>query len=115
MSQEESSSSEEDDEGGAAENGEVEHPWSELDADADRTDRDIGATRLAVCHMDWDRVTAKDLLVALSSFLPGPTASLDSVRIYKSEFGKQRMAVEEVSGPMELKTNGGFPFLRTLL
>ena len=74
-----------------------------MDADAPRCEEaNVDATRIAVCNMDWDRLTAKDLAAALSSFLSGPTASLKTVTIYKSQFGKERMALEEVSGPVEL-------------
>jgi hypothetical protein len=65
--------------------------------------------------MDWDRVKAKDLFVALSSFLPSPSATLDVVKIYKSQFGKERMAIEEVSGPAELKTGLDPSFLLLLI
>jgi len=47
---------------------ELDHGWGELDNDAARTDE--ATNRLAVCHMDWDRIRASDLMVLFSSFLP---------------------------------------------
>ncbi|CAG0907775.1 unnamed protein product, partial [Cyprideis torosa] len=93
----ESSSSSEDE--SVDEEDVVEHPWGELDADAPRGDCG-GARRLAVCHMDWDRVNAKDLMVIFSSFVR-PGGSVKKVTIYPSEFGKRRMADEERYGPAE--------------
>uniref|UniRef100_A0A2M3Z723 Putative esf1 n=1 Tax=Anopheles braziliensis TaxID=58242 RepID=A0A2M3Z723_9DIPT len=77
----------------------IEHVWGELDADVERTED--STNRLAVCHMDWDRIRAVDIMVLLSSFLP-PGCSIKSVKIYPSEFGKERMQEEEQRGPQEL-------------
>ena len=52
--------------------------------------------------MDWDRVGADDLFLALSSFCP-PGGRLLKVSIYPSEFGKSRMAEEDQYGPKELQ------------
>jgi len=51
-----------------SEDEELDHGWGELDNDAARTDE--ATNRLAVCHMDWDRIRASDLMVLFSSFLP---------------------------------------------
>lgn len=77
----------------------IEHEWGELDKDAETTD-DI-TKRLAVCNMDWDRIRAVDLMVLFNSFLP-PGGTIESVTIYPSEFGKERMKEEEIKGPPEL-------------
>ncbi|XP_063333155.1 ESF1 homolog [Pelmatolapia mariae] len=79
---------------------ELEHDWGELCKDAPRSD-EVSA-RLAVCNMDWDRLKARDLLALLQSFTPKGGAVL-SVKIYPSEFGKERLKAEESQGPMELK------------
>uniref|UniRef100_A0A8C2ZC46 ESF1, nucleolar pre-rRNA processing protein, homolog (S. cerevisiae) n=1 Tax=Cyclopterus lumpus TaxID=8103 RepID=A0A8C2ZC46_CYCLU len=52
--------------------------------------------------MDWDRIKAKDLLALINSFVPKEGAVL-SVKVYPSEFGKERLKVEETKGPLELR------------
>ncbi|XP_008419683.1 ESF1 homolog isoform X1 [Poecilia reticulata] len=78
----------------------IEHDWGELCRDAPRSEQ--VSARLAVCNMDWDRLKAKDLLALFSSFVPKGGAVL-SVKIFPSEFGKERRKVEETQGPPELK------------
>lgn len=77
----------------------IEHVWGELDNDAPRTEE--STRRLAACNMDWDRIRASDIMVLCNSFLP-PGGTILSVTIYPSDFGKERMAEEEVKGPQEL-------------
>ncbi|XP_076004093.1 ESF1 homolog [Genypterus blacodes] len=78
---------------------ELEHDWGELCKDALRNDE--VSTRLAVCNMNWDRMKAQDLLALFSSFTPEGGAVL-SVKIYPSDFGKERLQVEQKQGPVEL-------------
>uniref|UniRef100_A0A8C5MCV7 ESF1 nucleolar pre-rRNA processing protein homolog n=1 Tax=Leptobrachium leishanense TaxID=445787 RepID=A0A8C5MCV7_9ANUR len=78
----------------------IEHAWRELDKDAPRGDQ--VTTRLAVCNMDWDRLKAKDLLALFNSFKP-KGGIIFSVKIYPSEFGKEKLKVEDLHGPTELK------------
>ncbi|KAK9386110.1 hypothetical protein V1515DRAFT_606210 [Lipomyces mesembrius] len=52
----------------------------------------------AVVNMDWDNVRAEDLMVAFSSFVSA-SGKILSITIYRSEFGKEQMAREELEGP----------------
>jgi hypothetical protein len=55
--------------------------------------------RIAAVNLDWDQIKAVDIFMMLQSFTPS-TGSVVSVTIYPSEFGLQRMAQEEKSGPV---------------
>uniref|UniRef100_UPI00398E5066 ESF1 homolog n=1 Tax=Pristiophorus japonicus TaxID=55135 RepID=UPI00398E5066 len=81
---------------------EIEHNWGELAKDAPRGD--TVTRRLAVCNIDWDKIKANDLLVLFNSFIPQGGVVL-SVKIYPSEFGKQKIKEEELRGPVELLDN----------
>ncbi|KAG0716584.1 ESF1 [Chionoecetes opilio] len=80
-----------------------EFEWAELDQDAMWDNKvDVEETsRLAVCNLDWDRINAADLMVLFSSFCP-LGGSVKTVTIFPSEYGQQRMAEEDLSGPQEL-------------
>lgn len=54
--------------------------------------------RLAVVNMDWDNISATDLMVAFQGFVP-KGHKIESIKIYPSEFGKKQMALEELEGP----------------
>ncbi|KAI9590702.1 pre-rRNA-processing protein esf1 [Glossina fuscipes] len=77
----------------------VRQEWGELKNDAETIQ--YSTHRLALCNMDWDRIRAIDLMILFSSFL-SPGGSILSVKIYPSEFGKARMAEEDLHGPPEL-------------
>lgn len=77
----------------------VDHAWGELDKEAETTEE--ATARLAACNMDWDKIRAVDLMVVFNSFVP-PGGCVQSVTIYPSEFGTQRMKDEDIRGPMEL-------------
>ncbi|GMK58027.1 hypothetical protein CspeluHIS016_0500590 [Cutaneotrichosporon spelunceum] len=65
--------------------------------------------RVAAVNLDWDHLRAADLFTIFNSFLkpqvkkgeaaPPPPGKLLSVRIYPSDFGKERMAAEDAAGP----------------
>eukprot|EP00038_Savillea_parva_P028055 m.62989 g.62989 ORF g.62989 m.62989 type:complete len:755 (-) comp8124_c0_seq1:27-2291(-) len=61
---------------------------------------DVGK-RLAICNLDWAHVTAADLFVLANSFKPD-TGTIESVTIYPSDFGLERMREEATEGPGRL-------------
>jgi hypothetical protein len=52
---------------------------------------------LAICNMDWNSVRAVDLFAMTSSF--APPGSVKCVKVYPSDFGKQRMELDATLGP----------------
>ena len=69
------------------------------------------ARRLAVMNLEWDRLGAVDLLVLFRSFIPQPANGttahpVRSVKVYPSEFGRQRMASEAMYGPTAIYAGG---------
>ena len=79
------------------------HAWAEFDQSVGTTES--STARLAVCNMDWDRVTANDLFVLLSSLTPDH-GYIRSVNVYPSEYGAKRLRIEEAVGPEELMGTG---------
>uniref|UniRef100_A0A183D6E2 ESF1 protein n=1 Tax=Gongylonema pulchrum TaxID=637853 RepID=A0A183D6E2_9BILA len=93
------------------------HDWGETDKDARRVE--WKSQRLALCNMEWDRISASDIFVLISSFKPPApaaqstvlimtvkkghkfqtVAAVRSVTIYVSDFGKERLKEEERAGP----------------
>lgn len=55
-------------------------------------------TRFAVVNLDWDHLNSNDLFATFSSFLP-KSGSIKSVQIFKSEYGKEKLAQEDMNGP----------------
>jgi hypothetical protein len=53
--------------------------------------------RFAVVNLDWDHVKAKDIFMLFDGFKKD--GIVKSVRIYPSDFGKERMKQEDMSGP----------------
>ncbi|EHA49506.1 hypothetical protein MGG_00053 [Pyricularia oryzae 70-15] len=54
--------------------------------------------RIAIVNIDWDHIKSVDLFAVFSSFVPSG-GRIEKVSIFPSEFGKERMAQEEVEGP----------------
>lgn len=71
------------------------YDWQLLDHDAETAEET--SKRLAIQNLDWDHLDVRDLYVLLNSVRP----PLD-IKIYISEFGKERLAREEVEGPKEI-------------
>lgn len=73
----------------------IEYDWQALDEDAERADE--SSSRIAIQHMDWDHLDVRDIYTLVNSIRPPKR-----VRIYVSEFGKERLKQEELEGPKEL-------------
>lgn len=54
--------------------------------------------RLAVVNLDWDQIRAEDIFTLLHAFKP-LTGAIQSVTIYPSRFGRERMEREALEGP----------------
>lgn len=72
---------------------------------------DSPTRRLACVNLNWDLLGAVDVLALVKSFCP-PSGSVRKVAVYPSNFGKERMALENVQGPLldlELEDPTGRP------
>jgi hypothetical protein len=54
--------------------------------------------RIAAVNLDWDNIRAADIMAVAASFTP-TAGRIESVIIYPSEFGRERMEREELEGP----------------
>jgi hypothetical protein len=74
-------------------------------------DDDAITSRLACVNLNWDLLGAVDILALVKSFCP-PAGTVRKVTVYPSNFGKERMALEDVQGPvldLELEDKTGKP------
>uniref|UniRef100_A0A7E4VNA7 NUC153 domain-containing protein n=1 Tax=Panagrellus redivivus TaxID=6233 RepID=A0A7E4VNA7_PANRE len=78
------------------ENEENETIWNKLQSGVRHVE--WASNRLAICNMDWDNIKGDDLFFLLSSFKPA-RGQLESLSIYLSDFGAERMAAEDREGP----------------
>ncbi|WVQ82232.1 hypothetical protein IAT38_004360 [Cryptococcus sp. DSM 104549] len=79
------------------------------DEDEDEGEAVPPTARIAAVNLDWDNLRAADLYAVFNSFLTRPTGKgepgsgalgkLVDVKIYPSEFGKERMEKEDTQGP----------------
>ncbi|CAK9436139.1 uncharacterized protein LODBEIA_P06970 [Lodderomyces beijingensis] len=97
-----SSSSEDDDSASSSDEEEpsvnFEESDSEIEIEESKPDESEPTSSFAVVNMDWDNLRAEDLMATFSSFVP-KGGRINSVTIYPSEFGKERMQKEEIEGP----------------
>ncbi|ORX52211.1 hypothetical protein BCR36DRAFT_325040 [Piromyces finnis] len=81
-----------------------EDDWSDIEAEAPEVDiyGDVPTgdqtRRFAAVNLDWDKIRALDLFKLFDSFKPA-NGTIQSVKIYKSEFGKKRLEEESRNGP----------------
>lgn len=54
--------------------------------------------RIAAVNLDWDNIRASDILAVAQSFVPS-SGRIESVTVYPSEFGRERLEREELEGP----------------
>lgn len=71
---------------------------SDIELEPGKVEEGDASSSFAIVNMDWDNLTAVDLMAALNSFVPNQ-GSIESVAIYPSEFGKEQMQKEEIEGP----------------
>lgn len=81
----------------------------EVDAWSDDSSKaqvlETSTKRLALLNYDWSKISAGDLMITFSSFLP-EDGQLKKVTVYPSDFGKQRMQQEEIEGPGDIFKQG---------
>lgn len=96
-----SDSSSEEDDSSSGEESEDEAKLAEETAGREQTESvPMGEVsyRIAVVNLDWDNIRAVDIMAVASSFAP-KGGGIESVAIYPSEFGRERMEKEELDGP----------------
>lgn len=71
-------------------------------AQGERCLLDEATSRVAVVDLDWQNFTALDILAVLRSFAPAGQNSAEAVErvtVYKSDYGIERMKIEDKEGP----------------
>ncbi|CAK5086496.1 unnamed protein product [Meloidogyne enterolobii] len=56
------------------------------------------STRLAICNMDWSKISAEALMIVIQSLKPS-SGVIHSVSVYLSDFGAERLEYEKLHGP----------------
>lgn len=97
-------------EGFSESSSEEESSEEESDEEADLVDETAGGEqtenipmgevtrRIAAVNLDWDNIRAQDLMAVAQSFVP-TSGRVQSVTVYPSEFGRERIQREELEGP----------------
>lgn len=76
--------------------------WSLKSDDEDgkqKTTTEAVGRRIAVKQLDWDSISALDILSLFRSFCKGSVSQVQKVEIYPSKFGKERMERDTLYGP----------------
>lgn len=76
------------------------HPLSNNYDNSSQSDIPTGekTNRFAIVNLDWDHIKAKDLFIVFDGFKP-LGGSIISVKIYLSEYGKEKLEKENREGP----------------
>ncbi|KAI6244061.1 ESF1-like protein [Aphelenchoides fujianensis] len=67
--------------------------WGALDHDVRQVE--WTSRRLAVCNLDWERMSAEDVFMALHR----PTGRFSQVDVFLSDFGREQLDYEQKHGP----------------
>ncbi|OZJ06150.1 hypothetical protein BZG36_01047 [Bifiguratus adelaidae] len=77
---------------------EEETKYDDEEEEEEQIPRGEETRRFAVVNLDWEHVKSADLFKVFNGFKPD-SSIIKSVKIYPSEFGKERMAREATEGP----------------
>merc|ERR1712226_1178236 len=88
------------------------HNWNFNDDNVTKSE-DANSSVLAMCNFDVNEISAEDIYMLLQSFLP-LNGSVKCVKVYISDYGKEKLAEEATEGPKALKVgNDNFNSLET--
>merc|ERR1712226_519926 len=77
------------------------HNWNFNDDNVTKSE-DANSSVLAMCNFDANEISAEDIYMVLQSFLP-LNGSVKCVKVFISDYGKEKLAAEATEGPKALK------------
>merc|ERR1712226_78748 len=77
------------------------HNWNFNDDNVTKSE-DANSSVLAMCNFDVNEISAEDIYMLLQSFLP-LNGSVKCVKVFISDYGKEKLAEEATEGPKALK------------
>merc|ERR1712226_135961 len=77
------------------------HNWNFNDDNVTKSE-DANSSVLAMCNFDANEISAEDIYTLLQSFLP-LNGSVKCVKVFISDYGKEKLAEEATEGPKALK------------
>lgn len=80
--------------------------WSEEESNVIKSSTVPITKRLALCNYDWMNINAKDLMLLFSSIKPS-AGFIKTIKIYMSNYGKQKLEEEEKYGPQGIWNEEG--------